>query len=55
MFDDGKLHGLETVQVLCQSCNKIHSFEDQGLRWVGHLCMTVHFPTIDEIALAERS
>jgi len=55
IFDDATIHGLETVQVFCPECGKLHSFEDQGLRWVGLGCGTVHFPSLDEVALAERS
>jgi len=50
MFDDGRIHGLETVTINCPACNAYHQFEDQGLRWVGLDCLTVHFPTLDQVA-----
>jgi hypothetical protein len=40
----------ETAQALCPECGTVHSFSDQGLRWVGLGCKTVIFPTLDMVA-----
>lgn len=51
MFNDAVINpDHETAQALCPECGTVHSFSDQGLRWVGLGCQTVIFPTLDMVA-----